>query len=57
MESGWAELPEELLRKVLEALQAVEQCAPQDGGWGGWSKASRRCGWCAVGGSVAMMRC
>jgi hypothetical protein len=35
MESGWAELQEELLTKVLEALQAAEQCAPQDGGWMG----------------------
>jgi hypothetical protein len=34
MDSGGADLPEQLLRKVLEALQAVEQCAPQDGGWG-----------------------
>jgi hypothetical protein len=32
MESGWAELPEELLTKVL---QAAEPCAPQDGGWVG----------------------
>jgi hypothetical protein len=47
MESGWAELPGELLMKVLEALQAAEQCAPQDGGWGG----RRRCGWCVVGAS------
>jgi hypothetical protein len=30
MENGWAELPEELLTKVL--VQAVEQCTPQDGG-------------------------
>ena len=35
MESGWMVLPEELLPKVLEALQAAEQCAPQDGGWMG----------------------
>jgi hypothetical protein len=35
MESGWMVLPEDLLPKVLEALQAAEQCAPQDGGWGG----------------------
>jgi len=25
----------ELLRKMLQALQAAEQCAPQDRGWGG----------------------
>jgi hypothetical protein len=30
VESGWAELPEELLTKVL--VQVVEQCTPQDGG-------------------------
>jgi hypothetical protein len=34
-ESGWAKLPVELLRKMLQALQAAEQCAPQDRGWGG----------------------
>jgi hypothetical protein len=33
--AGRAELPEELLKNVLEALQAAEQCTPQDGGWGG----------------------
>jgi hypothetical protein len=32
MESGWAKLPEQLLTKVKKALQAAEQCAPQDGG-------------------------
>ena len=28
-ESGWAKLPVELLRKMLQALQAAEQWAPQ----------------------------
>jgi hypothetical protein len=49
-ESGW----EELLRKVLEALQAAEQCAPQDRGWG--ARPLRWCGWCALGGSAATTR-
>jgi hypothetical protein len=51
-----AELPEELLREVLEALEAVEFCAPQDGTGAGGARPRRRCGWCAVGGSVAMTR-
>jgi hypothetical protein len=52
VESGWAELLEELLMKVLEALQAAEQCAPQDRGWA--ARPLRRCGWCAVGGSAVV---
>jgi hypothetical protein len=34
-ESLWAELPPELLAKVLEMLPAAEQSAPQAGGWRG----------------------
>ena len=30
--SGWADLPGDLLVKVLEELEAAEQMAPQDGG-------------------------
>jgi hypothetical protein len=41
MENGWAELPEELLTKVL--VQAVEQCTPQDGGWGTGAGGACRC--------------
>ena len=33
--SGWADLPGDLLVKVLEELEAAEQMAPQDGGWRG----------------------
>jgi hypothetical protein len=36
-----------------DAVQAVEQCAPQEA-WVG-ARPRRRCGWCAVDGSVAMM--
>ena len=53
-ESGWAKLPVELLRKMLQALQAAEQCAPQDRGWG--ARPLRWCGWCALGGSAATTR-
>lgn len=35
-ESGWAKLPAWLMAKVLEALPAAEQSAPEaGGGWGG----------------------
>jgi hypothetical protein len=34
-ESLWAELPPELVAKVLERLPAAEQSAPQAGGWRG----------------------
>jgi hypothetical protein len=38
------------MTKVLEALRAAEHYATPSGGLvGGWVKASRRGGWCAVG--------
>jgi hypothetical protein len=33
-EAGWAELPDELVEKVLELLQAAGQSEPQEGGFG-----------------------
>ena len=33
-EAGWAELPDELVEKVLELLQASGQSEPQEGGFG-----------------------
>jgi hypothetical protein len=33
-ESGWAKLPDELLAKVLEMLEAAGQSEPQEGGMG-----------------------
>jgi hypothetical protein len=47
---GWAELPGELLAKVLEMLQAVEH---QEGGLG---FSGLRHGWCALGGRPCTMR-
>ena len=47
-EGGWAELPDELLAKVLELLQA----AGQAGGLGFLP----RCGWCALRGRPCTMR-
>jgi hypothetical protein len=54
-ESGWAKLPVELLRKMLQALQAAEQWAPQGQRLVG-ARPRRRRGWCAVDGSAATMR-
>ena len=51
-EGGWAELPDELVAKVLELLQEAGR-----GGFG-FSRASAtvRCGWCALGGRPCTMR-
>jgi hypothetical protein len=49
MESGWAELPEELLTKVLEALLSSVRLRTE----AGWVQGLR---WCTVGGSVVMTR-
>ena len=46
--SGWADMPGDLLVKVLEELEAAEQMAPQDGGWRGLSDDTAGVQWMEV---------
>jgi hypothetical protein len=48
--SGWADMPGDLLAKVLEELEVAET----ETGVG--ARPQRRCGWCAVDGSTTMTR-
>jgi hypothetical protein len=55
VEGGWAELPDELVEKVLELLQAAGRSEPQDEGLGSFQPLPR-CGWCALRGRPCTMR-
>ena len=52
MEGGWAELPDELVEKVLERLGGVN---PRMKDWGSFGPPPR-CGWCALRGRPCTMR-
>jgi hypothetical protein len=55
VKGGWVELPDELMEKVLQMLQAAGRGEPRREDWGSL-KPPPRCGWYSLGGRPCTMR-